>query len=266
MTKMTELVPSIGRILLLLAVAYVFIAGAAHFLSYAMLFPRPPVKYTLTSDYIQLTAPDGVKLAARHWPNPTAKYTLLYLHGNYEDLGGVAEYMPQFVAAGYAVFAFDYRRYGHSGGRPTEANACADTVLAYEHLRTKLGVPADRIIIFGYSLGAGPGIELARHHPAAGLVMQGAFVSAYRVMTRIPAFPGDKFVNIAKVPQLRLPVFVIHGTADDTVPFWHGQKLYDAITAPKAKLFVEGGPHTGLGDFTGPRYWEELRKFTDSLR
>jgi fermentation-respiration switch protein FrsA (DUF1100 family) len=95
--------------------------------------------------------------------------------------------------------------------------------------------------------------------------MQGAFVSVYRVMTRVPVFPGDKFTNITKVAQLRCPVFVIHGTADQTVPFWHGEALYDAITARKEKLFVEGGPHNGLSDYAGPRYWTGLKKFTDSL-
>ncbi|MBI2497447.1 MAG: alpha/beta hydrolase [Opitutae bacterium] len=266
MPKMPELISSLGRILLLLAAAYAFTAVAVHFLSFAMLFPRPPVKYEFTSDYIRLTAPDGVQLVARHWPNPAAKYTLLYLHGNYEDLGGLAEYMPQFVNAGYAVFAFDYRRYGRSEGVPTEANTCADALLAYDYLRTRLGIPDNRIVIFGYSVGGGPGVEVARQRPAAGLVLQSAFVSAYRVMTNIPLFPGDKFRNLAKAPQLKLPVLVIHGTGDDTIPSWHGRKLYDAITAPKVKFFVEGGPHSGLADFAGPRYWEELRKFTDSLR
>jgi len=265
MLKMSELAPSAGRLLVLFGLAYVFLAVGAHFLSLGMMFPRPPVKYDLGPDYIQLTAPDGVKIAARYWPNPKAKYTLLYLHGNYEDLGTVAGYLPRFVAEGYAAFAIDYRRYGRSEGVPTEANVYADAALAYDYLRTKLGVPADRIIIFGYSLGAAPAIELVRHQPAAGLVIQGAFVSAYRVMTNIPVFPGDKFVNLAKVPELTLPVLVIHGTADNSVPFWHGERLYGAITARKARLFVEGGPHTGLGDFTGPRYWVELRKFTDSL-
>jgi len=265
MKKMPEFIPSLGRILILLGMAYVLIAVGAHFLSLSMIFPRPPVKYSMGPDYIELTAPDGVKIAARHWPNPQAKHTLLYLHGNYEDLGSIGEYMPQFIAAGYAVFAIDYRRYGRSEGTPDEKNVCADTQLAYEYMRTKLGIPAERIVIFGYSLGGGPGVELARHQPAAGLVLQGAFVSAYRVMTKIPVFPGDKFVNISKMPELKLPVFVIHGTADGTVPFWHGEKLYEATTARKGKLFVEGGPHGGLGDFTGPRYWEELRKFTDSL-
>lgn len=265
MLKMSELALSAGRLLILFGIAYVLLAVGAHFLSLAMIFPRPPVKYELGPDYVQLTAPDGVKLAARHWANPKAKYTLLYLHGNYEDLGSLNDYLPQFVAEGYAVFAIDYRRYGRSEGVPTEANVAADAVLAYDHVRTKLGVPADRIIIFGYSLGGGPGVEVARQRPAAGLVLQGAFVSAYRVMTVVPVFPGDKFVNLAKVPELKLPVFVIHGTADNTVPFWHGEKLYAAVTARKQKLFVEGGPHTGLGDFTGPRYWDEFRKFTESL-
>ncbi len=265
MLKMSEFALSAGRILVLLAIVYALSAAGAHLMAPGMIFPRPPVTYELTPDYIQLTTPDGVKLAARHWPNPSAKYTLLYLHGNYEELGSLGEYLPHFVAAGYAVFAVDYHGYGRSGGTASEAGLYADAQAAYDYLRTRLGVPASRIVIFGYSLGAGPGVELVRHQPAAGLVLQGAFVSAYRVLTRIPVFPGDMFVNIAKVPELKMPVFVIHGTADTVVPFWHGEKLYAAITARKARLFIEGGPHAGLADFTGPRYWEELKKFTDSL-
>ena len=265
MLKMPDLLFSLSRLGALLAVIYVLLAIGGHFLSLSMMFPRPPVTYQLGPDYLQLTTPDGVKIAARHWANPQAKYTVLYLHGNYEQLGGLGEYIPGFVAAGYAVFAIDYRGYGHSEGTPTEANFYTDTRLAYEYLRTKLGVPADRIIIFGYSLGCGPAVELAGHQPAAGLVLQGPFVSAYRVMTRIPLFPWDKFENLKKVPALRCPVMVIHGTADGTVPFWHGLKIFSAITARKTSFFVAGGPHAGLADFTGPHYWDELKKFTDSL-
>ena len=262
---MAETIGVAGKLLFFAVLGYGLLAIGAHFLSLAMIFPRPPIKYELGPDFITLTAPDGTKLAARHWPVSGAKYTVLYLHGNYEDLGSIAEYIPAFTKAGYSMFAFDYRHYGHSEGTPTEVNVYADTQLAYEYLRTKLGVPADRIIIFGYSLGSGPAVELALHQPAAGLVLQGPFVSAYRVMTRVPLFPGDKFNNLSKVPALRCPVLVIHGTSDNTVPFWHGKKLYDAITAPKMKLFVEGGPHTGLGDFAGPAYTEAMHKFTQSL-
>jgi fermentation-respiration switch protein FrsA (DUF1100 family) len=260
-----ETVVAAGKVLAGLALLYAVLAVGAHYLSLSMMFPRPPLKYAPGPDYIQLTAPDGVKIYARHWPNPTAKHTLLYLHGNYEDLGSLSDYIPAFVRAGYAVFAIDYRGYGLSGGTPTEATLYADTQLAYDHMRTKLGLPAERIVLFGYSLGGGPAVELARRQPVAGVVLQGAFVSAYRVMTRIPVFPGDKFASLGKLAELRCPVMVIHGTADTTVPFWHGQALYTAATSRKARLFVEGGPHSGLADFTGPRYAEELRKFTDSL-
>jgi fermentation-respiration switch protein FrsA (DUF1100 family) len=259
------------RLVLALAALYVLVTVLGHFVSLGMIFPRPPANYQMTPEYVTLATPDGVKLAARLWANPQAKYTMLYLHGNYEDLGSIDEYMPQFLKAGYAVFAFDYRHYGHSEGTPTEANTCADARLAYDYVRTKLGVPADRILIFGYSLGSGPAVELALHEPAAGLVLHGAFVSAYRVRTHWAIFPGDKFENLKKVPRLRLPVMVIHGMADGTVPFWHGEALFQAITARKAKLFVEGGPHTGLPEYTelpeytGKRYWDELRKFSDSL-
>jgi fermentation-respiration switch protein FrsA (DUF1100 family) len=264
-STMAETIGVVGKFVVLAALGYGLLAVGAHFLSLSMIFPRPPVKYELGPDFVTLTAPDGTKLAARHWPLAGAKYTILYLHGNYEDLGSIAEYIPGFTKAGYAVFAFDYRNYGHSEGSPNEENVCADTRLAYDYVRTKLGVPADRIIIFGYSLGSGPAVELALHAPAAGLVLQGPYISAYRVMTNVALFPGDKFKNLAKVPQLRCPVLVIHGTADNTVPFWHGERVYEAITAPKQKFFVEGGPHAGLADFAGPAYAEALNKFTQSL-
>jgi pimeloyl-ACP methyl ester carboxylesterase len=262
---MPEMLINVGRLVAIVALAYGILAFAAHLAAPALIFPRPPVKYELTPDYLRLRTPDGVELAARHWPNPRAKYTLLYLHGNYEDLGSIGEYIPRFVDAGYAVFAFDYRRYGWSGGVPSEASTYADTRLAYAYLRDQLGVPPERIIVFGYSLGGGPAVELVRRHPAAGLVLQGAFVSAYRVMTRVPLFPGDKFVNLAKVPELKLPVLVLHGTADTTVPCWHGRALYAAVTAPKQILIVEGGGHTGLSEFAGDAYWDALRRFADSL-
>jgi len=217
-----ELFTVAGKLLAMGLVFYLLLAIGAHFLSLSMLFPRPPVKYDLGPDYLQLTTPDGVKIAARHWLNPQAKYTMLYLHGNYEELGSLGEYIPTFVAGGYDVFAIDYRGYGRSEGEPNEATLNADTRLAYDYLRNQLGLPADRIIIFGYSLGGGPAVELAVHQPIAGLVLQGAFVSVYRTKTGIPVFPGDKFTNLSKMPLLRCPVFVIHGTADGTVPFSHG--------------------------------------------
>jgi len=263
--KMSEAIAVAGKIGAFCLAGYVLVAVLGHFVSLKMIFPRPPVSYALTPDFVQLGTPDGEKITTRYWPNPSAKYTVLYLHGNYEDLGGVGEYLPRFVAAGYAAFSMDYRHYGHSTGEPTETNTNADVRMAYRYLRDTLHVPAERILIFGYSLGSGPAVELALDEPAAGLVLQGPYVSAYRVRTVVRLLPGDKFENLAKVPRLKLPVLVIHGTGDGTIPFWHGEAIYAAITSRKEKLFVDGGPHSRLEEYTGEPYWRALKKFTDSL-
>jgi abhydrolase domain-containing protein 17 len=261
----SELLAVTRRVLLILASLYALLAVGAHLIAYSMIFPRPPASYQLTADYVQLTAADGVKLVGRHWARPGAKFTVLYLHGNYEDLGGVGGYVGNFLREGYAVFSIDYRHYGRSEGEPTEANTNADVRLAYDYVRTNLGVPADRIIIWGFSVGSGPAVELALRVPAAGLVLQNAYVSTYRVMTHVPLLPGDKFVNLAKMPRLKLPVLFYHGLDDRTIPSWHGEALYAATTSRKARLFVPGGRHTRLADTAGPEFWTTLKAFSDSL-
>lgn len=261
---MTPLVLSILRILLLLAAVYTLAAIGAHFLSGRLIFPRPPSSYQITPDLVQLTASDGTRLVCREWPNPVAKFTLLWFHGNGEDLGTIAEGMEQFQKAGFSIFAPEYRGYGQSGGTPTEANIYADAARALDWL-IQHGTPRERIIIFGYSAGGGAAVDLASHERVAGLVLQCCFVSAYRVITRVPIFPGDKFENHKKLPRVQCPVLVIHGTADETIPFWHGKRLYAAATGRKYKLFVEGGQHVGLGDYAGEIYWRTLRDFAASL-
>ena len=253
------------RLLALFGIGYVALTIIAHFISTGMIFPRPPANYTPGTDHLRMKTPDGVTLTARHWPNPSARYTMLYLHGNGEDLGIISGYIEEYVKAGFAVFAFEYRGYGHSGGRPDEATTYQDAQLAYRYVRETLKVPADRIVVFGYSLGGGPAVELARREKIGGLILEGAFVSAYRVMTRFPLFPADKFVNLAKLPHVGCPVLVIHGTDDRTVPFWHGQSLFAAAREPKRSLWVEGGGHGGLAEVAGEKYWQTLHDFVQSL-
>jgi len=173
--KWAEVIAVGKRIIIFLGLVYVLLAVGAHYWSLSMIFQRPPLRYELSADYVQMETPDGVKIVGRHWLCPGAKYTLLYLHGNFEDLGRVGEYVPQFLAQGYSVFAIDYRNYGHSEGKPTEQNTYADVQLAYEYLRNKLGLSADHIIIFGYSLGSGPAGRTRLASAGGGLGAAGRF-------------------------------------------------------------------------------------------
>jgi fermentation-respiration switch protein FrsA (DUF1100 family) len=254
------------RLIVALAVIYGLVCVWAHFQSQRMLFLNVAPNYSATDPaYVTLTTPDGVKLYARHWPNPSAKYTLLYFHGNGEELGSLSGYLDDYVRAGFSVLAYDYRGYGHSGGSPGEGTCYADAKLLLDWLRQQ-GTPPERVVAFGFSLGGGSAVELARTEPIAGLIIEGSFVSAYRVMTRRALVLGDKFQNERKLAEVKCPVLVLHGTADPVIPVWHGQALYAAANHPKKLLLVSGGGHGGLENVAKESYWGALREFADSLK
>ncbi len=264
MPKMPDALLITLRLAGVLLVIYGLLAVWAHFVSLRMIFPRPPVRYERTAEHFFLTAPDGVKINARFWANPAAKHTILFCHGNGEDLGSVSTYLEDYQKQGYAVLSWEYRGYGYSGGTPDESTTYADAEMVLDWLKQR-GVPPRRVLLYGYSLGGGPAIELARRHEVGGLVVEGSFVSAYRVMTRWPLLPGDKFRNLAKIAEAKCPVLVLHGTEDEVVPFWHGEALFAAAREPKRKFFVAGASHGGVVDTAKADYWSTLRQFADSL-
>lgn len=263
--SLPEWILSVGRLVALFAGLYVFACFFAHYYGQQTIFRRVPPNYSLGSNYVKLTTPDGFTLAARHWPNPEAKFTLLYFHGNGEELGGVSSYIAGYVRAGFAVFAYDYRGYGHSGGASSESASYADAKLALEWLREN-GTPPERVIAYGYSLGSGSAVELARTEPLAGLILESAFVSAYRVMTRWPILLGDKFSNERKLPDVHCPVLLLHGTADTVIPHWHSEVLFAAANEPKRLWIVPGAGHGGIETTLGDRFAVTLREFAASLR
>jgi pimeloyl-ACP methyl ester carboxylesterase len=140
-------------------------------------------------------APDGVALLAVHLPNPQAVYTVLFSHGNAEDIRDVAPLLNEIHESGFGVFAYDYRGYGTGDGVPTEENAYKDIDAAYAYLTGTLGVAPARIIAYGRSLGGGPAVDLASRKPLTGLILESTFVTAFRVRTHIPILPFDKFRN-----------------------------------------------------------------------
>lgn len=111
--------------------------------------------------------PDGVTLSAVHLPNPQAVYTVLFSHGNAEDIRDVAPLLNEIHESGFAVFAYDYRGYGSGDGVPTEENAYKDIDAAYAYVTGTLGVAPARIIAYGRSVGGGPAVDLASRWPLA---------------------------------------------------------------------------------------------------
>lgn len=256
---------SLRRVLSSIIFIYAFLCFYAVFFSDRMIFQPPAAGYQDTSEIIKLSSANGMKISAVHFPNPQAQYTILYSHGNAEDLGYIWSVLREIRDSGFAVFAYDYQGYGTSQGKPSEYNVYRDIEAAYGYLTEQLRVPPKRIILYGRSLGGGPAVDLASRQPVGGLVVESSFVSAFRVLTRIPLLPFDRFVNVDKIGKVRSPVLVIHGKVDRVVPFWHGEQLFATAKQPKVNFWVDRAGHNDLMDVAGDRIAENLRKFVKML-
>jgi hypothetical protein len=246
-------------------IVYCLLAIVVYFASDFMLFPSPKSSYQDTSDIIKLITPDGKRISAIYLKNPKAEYTILFSHGNFEDIGTIMPLLEEYVKHGYSVFAYDYHGYGTSEGSSNEAKSYLDINAAYQYLTQSLHISPTHIILHGRSLGSGPSLDLAIREPIGGLILESPIYTAFRVMTKIPLFPIDKFRNDQKITQLKVPVLIIHGTQDEVVAFWHGEKLYERATSPKTLLRVERAGHNNVVAIAKDRYWQAINKFVDSL-
>lgn len=253
------------RMLYLPIVLYFGFAVYAWFLSDHQIFLPQPSSYNDGPDILKLRSTNGNLISALLLPNPAAEYTLLVSHGNAEDLGDDRDWLEGLRRAGFNVFAYDYQGYGTSQGRPSENGAYDDENAAYDYLTTNLKVAPDRIIIFGRSVGSGPAVHLAARRRAAGLILQSPFVSAFRVLTRLPLLPFDKFPNSKEIGNVHCPLLIIHGVNDSVVGLWHGKRLFELANQPKHFVAVEGADHNDLDIVAGARYPKAVQKFAASL-
>lgn len=227
---------------------------------------RPQVSsYIDTADIIKLKTRDGEQISARYQDNPQASYTILFSHGNAEDIGIIEPFTWRLRDLGLSVLTYDYQGYGTSSGSPSEENAYAAIDAAYDYLLTEKRLDPKRIILHGRSLGGGVAVDLASRKPVAGLILESTFTSAFRVITRYPILPFDKFENIKKIDKVTCPVLLIHGTSDWTIPSYHGQRLFERANEPKQSLWVEGAGHNNVVYTDERSYSDRIRSFVQTL-
>ena len=255
------------ELLLVVAALYLLFAATAYFIADRMIFLPPVSSYDVGELPIVLApAEDGPRIATLHLPNAKASHTLLYSHGNAEDLGHLSPLLAELHRGGFSVLGYDYRGYGVStGGPPSAAGAYRDLSAVYRYAVEELGVAPEKIILVGRSVGSGPATELAAREPVGGLVIESGFVSAFRVLTRVPLLPFDRFPNLRHIRAVDVPVLVIHGTRDEVIAPWHGQRLFDAASQPKQLLWIEGAGHNDLVMVAGTRYLQALREFVRAV-
>jgi len=185
-----------------------------------------------------LTAADGVKVHGWYAKPERARVTFLVLHGNAGNIADRVHYVLALHDLPAAVFLLDYRGYGRSEGAPDEAGVYADAQAAYRWLVGQ-GVPANRIILYGESLGAAVAVDLAARVPLGGLILQCGFTSVADMARQVvPFLPlgglmKSRFDAAAKIASVRAPKLHFHGRADEVVPFHLGRRLFEAAAQPK---------------------------------
>ena len=255
-----------GLVLLSLLAVLIFVVGGMWMFQRQLIYltggPPPPVSVVLpgASEWTVRTA-DGLALAAWFVPadEPRADgMTVLVAPGNAGNRGDRAPLARALGDAGFDVLLVDYRGYGGNPGSPTESGLALDVRAAYEALRDR-DVAADRILLFGESLGGAVVTSLATEVPAAGLVLRSPFVDLATVAAdAYPFLPvrwllQDELPVLEPIRDVRIPVAVVYGTADSIVDPAQSRRVAEAAPNAVAVLAVEGADHNDSALGYGPQ-------------
>ncbi len=196
-----------------------------------------------------------------------AKYTIMFSHGNAEDLGVIVHHFQGIAAdLGVNIFAYEYPGYGLSTGEPTEHGVYAASESAYKYLRDVVGIPWKYIVLYGRSLGSGPSCHIASKTAVRGIILQSPLASVFRVGFDFRfTLPGDLFANIDKVSKIKCPIFIVHGTKDEIVPVWHGKQLHERCKYPHDPLWIEEAQHNNIETVARKQLVDKMREFIKSL-
>ena len=146
---------------------------------------------------------------------------------------------------------YEYTGFGESNGKiPSEQSLYDDIETVYLYLTENLNVDANRIILYGRSIGSGPSCYLAEKYEVGGVILHSPIMSALRVVFNLRfTLPFDKFPNIDRVPNIESPVFIIHGRRDEIVPFYHAEELYAKSKNKYEPYYVDGAGHNNVEKF-----------------
>jgi uncharacterized protein len=208
----------------------------------------------------------GVTLIAWYLPARGRKPTLLYFTGNSGSTANRARKIEAIAASGYGAFMLNYRRYGGSGGWPTEENNAADAKAAFDQLRA-LGVAERDIVAYGESLGTAVATRLALHRPVKALVLEAPLTSVVDVGRQVWWFlplwliMTDQYRTLDRIGSVRVPLLIVHGARDSLIPVTQARELYAAANEPKTLSILRQGTHNDLFDHGA---WEKVLAFLDA--
>ena len=247
-------------IVLVIGVLYVLAGIALYAFQNRLLYvPESAIKTTpaavgMPYEEVALVASDGVRLTGWYMPLAGARGTVLFCHGNAGNISYLLDVAAGAHKLGLGVLLFDYRGYGQSDGVPSEEGTYRDAAAAWDYLVAEAGVPPERIVVIGRSLGGPIAAWLAREKQPAALFLEETFTSIPELGRELyPIFPVGllaryEYPTLEYLKQVQCPVLVSHSRGDMFIVFAHGQRLYEATSQPKAFTELRGGHSSAFSE------------------
>lgn len=227
-----------------------------------------PFEVGAEADDVRFTSADGVDLAGWWFDAPGSDWVVVCAHGHRGSKADLLGIGPGLWRAGHTVLLFDFRGVGDSGDGPlslshheqADLRAAIDLAVARR--------PDARVAVVAFSMGAATAILAVASDPrVAAFVLDSPFVALADVVAanyrrhRLPAplvgfsglvnrvVGGYAYDHVRPVDAIGSlaprPVLLLHGTADDVIPFAHAQRLADAAGPTCTLVAFEGAGHCG---------------------
>lgn len=249
--------------------------------------PITPARFDLPYEDVEIPVEEGVRIHG--WfipadrprgdpPGDAHPPTLLFFHGNAENIAPNVPLARLAREAGFSTFLVDYRGYGGSTGSPSERGIYRDGEAALRYLRSREDVDPGRIIVWGRSIGSCVAVRLAavpagQDAPPAGLILESPFTSVRELLREggswilypLSFLATYRFDQAALAHRINVPTLVIHGSADEVVPYRLGRALYEMIPTRVEFLTIDGGGHNDLMARHADAVWSGVLRFVESL-
>ena len=222
-----------------------------------LLYPIPQAYRTTPAvagfpqaDEVFLDTSDGEKVIAWHVAPKPGKPVIVFFHGNGEVLALDVPRFRDIVSDGTGLVALSFRGYGGSSGKPTEQGLLNDGTAAYNFAASRYA--AERIVLWGYSLGTGVAVAVAAEHPVGAVILAAPYTSvADAAAADFPWLPAhwlvlDRFRSDQRIAALKAPLLVMHGEHDTAISINQGKRLFELAPEPKRFVAFPAGTHVNL--------------------
>jgi uncharacterized protein len=261
-------------IVIVASLGYLAALALLFFAQRAFVFPVPSTTRTSPraaglsqAEEHVLSTSDGERVIVWQVAPAPGRHVVIYFPGNGDTLAGSAGRLREITSDGTGLVALSYRGYAGSSGTPSEQGLLEDAAVAYAF--TAALYPADKIVLWGFSLGTGVAVALAAEHPVGGVILEAPYTSLTDIAaSAFPYLPmryllKDRFHSDRRIANIMAPLLVMHGARDATIPIVFGERLFRLSREPKRFVRFEHGGHNDLDGFGAI---ETARQFIGALK